>query len=299
MIGSVVLFGLNYPVLKYLVDQIPHQSVNALRLTISCVVLGVIYLYYRDRRQSLLQPLRDGGGLIVAIGIVGYFLSPFCFLIGMSYSSASAASIILASSPVWTALFGRLLGVESISLLGWVALVGSLAGSVVVTVGNGLNSATSSTLFGNIILFADSILWGGTIVLKRRLMDRVSVIDMTFWSLVIALPFLYLSAIPFYGTISLFVSTWTVLGSLLFTGVFSMGLAILWWNVAIRELGPTTTGLYGNGIPLIGVVSSLLFLGEPMTWLKGLGIILIVAGVLLIRREHSRSTRRIVGRLQT
>jgi drug/metabolite transporter (DMT)-like permease len=299
MLASVLIFGLNYPMLKHLVDVAPPSVVNVVRLAISCLVLLGLYLYGRGGFHQFFQPLGKAGWWIVPIGVIGYFLSPYCFLLGMSYSSASTAAIILASSPVFTALFGQFLGVERIGTLGWVALGGSLLGSAGVAFGNGLNPDTPSNLFGNAILFLDAVLWGGTIVLKRRVMDRVSAMDLTFWSLVVALPFLGLAAVPDFHTVPVFLERWTYLGALLFSGILGMGLGILWWNDAIHKLGPTSSGLYGNGIPLVGLTASVLFLGEPITSVKVIGVGLIVGGVLLIRWERHRPPHTTVGRLQS
>ncbi len=66
-----------------------------------------------------------------------------------------------------------------------------------------------------------------------------------------------------------------------FLGIFCSALAYLAWNRAIPALGVTTVNSLLYGIPLVGVLSGVLALGEPLTLQVGLGVLLIPGGVIL------------------
>ena len=63
--------------------------------------------------------------------------------------------------------------------------------------------------------------------------------------------------------------------------VFPVAVSIL----AVRsneKLGPAVSGAAGNVTPLFAVLAAVLFLGETLSWLQGVGLALVVGGVALM-----------------
>ncbi|MHB8765898.1 MAG: EamA family transporter, partial [Deferrisomatales bacterium] len=63
-------------------------------------------------------------------------------------------------------------------------------------------------------------------------------------------------------------------------------LGYLLWNAAIPALGVTATNNLIYGIPLVGVLAGVAFLGEPLTARVALGGALIVGGVAVASRAR-------------
>lgn len=73
-------------------------------------------------------------------------------------------------------------------------------------------------------------------------------------------------------------------GNLAFLGLGASALCFVTWNVAVRELGPVRTSLYIYLVPALTVLASAAVLGEPLTPLVVLGVLLTIAGLLLSER---------------
>ena len=49
-----------------------------------------------------------------------------------------------------------------------------------------------------------------------------------------------------------------------------------------EKLGPAVSGAAGNVTPLFAVLAAVLFLGETLSWLQGVGLVMVVGGVALM-----------------
>jgi len=76
-----------------------------------------------------------------------------------------------------------------------------------------------------------------------------------------------------------------------------MGFALVWWNGAIKKLGATTTGVYGNLIPFVGVLGSVVLLGEPLRIGQVLGGLCVMGGAAVVRHQRATVSGRSPGRL--
>lgn len=73
----------------------------------------------------------------------------------------------------------------------------------------------------------------------------------------------------------------TVLLNFLYLGLGASALCFVTWNVAVKVLGAVGTSVYIYIVPVIMVVTSVLVLKEPVTWVSVLGTVLAVAGLFL------------------
>lgn len=76
----------------------------------------------------------------------------------------------------------------------------------------------------------------------------------------------------------------TYLLNLLYLGFGASALCFVTWNFAVRRLGAVRTSVYIYMVPVITTVTSVLVLGEPVTWLSVGGTVLIVVGLFLSER---------------
>ena len=77
---------------------------------------------------------------------------------------------------------------------------------------------------------------------------------------------------------------WTSWQVVLQAVAFGLGQVI--WTRSIHFLGGTRTTVYGNVVPVVGVVAAALFLDERMTSLQMIGGAAVLVGVVLTQRGH-------------
>ena len=69
--------------------------------------------------------------------------------------------------------------------------------------------------------------------------------------------------------------------NIIYLGVGASALCFVTWNVAVKILGAVKTSIYIYMVPVITIVTSVLFLQEPVTWLSVVGTALAVLGLFL------------------
>ena len=101
-----------------------------------------------------------------------------------------------------------------------------------------------------------------------------------------SLPFLFLIALPEFKAVAWDrIDGWIWL-ALLYSGGLSTGLAPVLWSASVQNVGAAHTAAFGNLVPFIALFSSHL-LGEPILPAQILGGLLIIGGIVIMRRERT------------
>jgi drug/metabolite transporter (DMT)-like permease len=291
LLATIVVWGLNFPVLKAALGVMHPHVVNAFRFSVSVVVLGVLYLSQERRLgRRPFDPYRYRPLQIVTLGLFGFVVYQLCFIIGVNNTSAGTAALIMASAPVWTAVTGRILRIERLAGAAWIGLSVTLVGTVVIVLtGSKVVSFGSSALFGNLMILVASVCWGVYTALSRPVLQYVTPSGLAFLGLVPAVPVLLAVSIPYFGTIDWTkVNAW-IWAALFFSGALSSGLAFVTWSISVKNLGSSHTAAYGNLVPLVALVFGYLLLSEPVTLGQVGGGSIVLTGLYVMRR--SRRTR--------
>ena len=73
----------------------------------------------------------------------------------------------------------------------------------------------------------------------------------------------------------------TSLLNLLYLGMGASALCFVTWNYAVKVLGAVQTSVYIYLVPVITIITSFLFLKEPVTWMSAAGTALTIAGLVV------------------
>lgn len=286
-LGFVVcVWGVNFAVIKAALAVMHPHVMNVFRFLVSFVVLGGLYAWHqRSTPTSFFAPIRAGGIQLAAMGILGYFLYQFCFIVGVDNTTAGSAALIMASAPLSTAVVGRIWGLERLQVRTWGGLLAMAIGVLVIVLG-GTKTVTfgPTTLFGNVLMAGAALLWGTYTAFSKPISNEHAPISIAFFGLMFALPLLIGISVPYFETIAWSEVTVWIWLAILFSGGLSTGLAMAIWNTAVKQVGASQTAAYGNVTPVVGLLSGILLLGEPFSWTQGLGGLLILAGLLIVRR---------------
>lgn len=288
LVAAVLIWGLNFPILKAALAVMHPHVINVFRFIVSTSVLAAIYAHRRRKSgDDFWMPLRTHGWQILGLGMLGTVLYQFLFIIGVNHTAAGTAALIMASSPVWTAIVGAVFRTELLRPLAWFGLAFSLVGTAVVVMGGSARLGLApGTIFGNTLMLGAALFWGMYTAFNRPVLRTLDPISMSFFSLLLGLPVLILIGIPFFGTVNWTeVDAWVWI-AILYSGGLSTGLAIALWNSAIRAVGASHTAAYNNLVPFAALFASFLILGEPVTWVQVAGGAMIIGGLVVMRRAR-------------
>jgi len=284
LLAVVLIWGVNFAVVKVPLEVMPPFVVNAIRYTISALVLGVLHV--RASRAAGVAPTATfaaGWKTVVALGVLGHAVYQVGFILGIERTTAGGAALLIATSPLVTAVLGHAAGVDRLRARGWLGLAVSVAGVALVIVGR--PGEVGGDLLGMSLLLAAAFSWGVSTVVSRPVLDRgATALGLAFWGVVIALPLLIALALPQIAQ-----TPWHEVDlvdglALLYSGSLSTGIAYWLWNRSVLAAGPSRTAAFSNLVPFVGVGAGAVLLGEPVAWLQVLGGALIVAGLMALRR---------------
>src|SRR5262249_26798727 len=196
---------------------------------------------------------------------------------------ASDAALVIAASPAFIAIIGRIRGVERVSRRGAFGISLSILGIGLVALSNAETADSRASLVGDLLVLVGSLAWAIYTVLLKPYTERVSGMQLSALTmaggaaslLVIASPEIAharWSSMPLIG--------W---GALLYSGVFALVIAYYFWYRGVRIIGPTRTAMYSNLQPVIAVLMAWVLLHETPTVWQTFGTASIMSGLLLTR----------------
>lgn len=281
LFSMAVIWGVNYSVVKRGAQLFPPLAFNALRVAVA----GMVLLALAAMRGKPWPPLRDLWRLM-ALGVLGNCIYQVLFIQAISYTRAGSVAIVLASSPAWLALGGRIRGVERVSRRTVVGIAASIFGvAVVVLAGGGAPDPVSpAPMLGNVLALGGTIVWAVYTVLLNPLTHRTEPLQLAALTMAGGAIPLALIASP-----QLARTQWHAVGvegwaALLYGSLLALVAAYLIWYHGVRVLGPTRTAMYANLQPVIALVVAAFVLGEIPTHWQVAGAAAIMTGLLLTRR---------------
>ncbi|MCB9117251.1 MAG: DMT family transporter [Caldilinea sp.] len=284
LIMMTVIWGMNAVIVKLTYTQIPPMAFMAVRFVIAGALLLIIL---RVTEGSLRVDRRDWPKFLVA-GMVGTGLYQPLFLTGLSMTSASVTALIIATSPIFVALINRVLGREILPPRGWLGIALTFAGIILIVAASGGVTLSSQSFVGDMLILAGSFLWALYAVLAAPLMARYSPLRVTALTTSIGAAPIIVIGLP--ATLALDWSQVDLWGwsGLIYSALFAIVVGYIIWNNGVKKIGGTRTALYGNLIPVIGVITATLLLGEQLTPLKIAGAAVIFVGLHLARTAKAR-----------
>ena len=289
----VLIWGLNFPVIKVPLAAMHPFTVNLFRFSVSVAVLGVLWaMEARRRGRAFLEPVRQMPRVVVGLGLVGHVGYQVLFILGIARTTAGSAALIIASSPVWTALVGHVLGIDRMARQAWLGLLLSTLGvAVVVLAGEGEIDFSGDVFLGNVLMLVGAVLWALYTVFSRPALARgAAPLGLAFFSVLVAFPVLAaLGLANVEATAWAEVDGWTW-AALAFSGGLSTGLAYYLWNLAVRRVGPSQTAAFSNLVPFVALAAAYVLLDEPIRLPQVLGGVLIVGGLVVMRRGRAPSS---------
>jgi drug/metabolite transporter (DMT)-like permease len=280
LISLAGIWGINFSVVKVVLREMDPFALNAIRFPLAAVAFWLVL----RARPGVRVPAREDVPRILLLGLVGNVIYQVCFIQGLDLTLAGNASLLLATTPVWTLALSTLAGHErptSRVVLG-IAITLLGIGLVIVGRGGGL-SLEASTLRGDLLMLGAALLWSAYTVWGRTPVARYGPLRMTAWSLWIATPAIVLMGVPSLRTTDLAsVSTGAWLG-VIYAGVLSIAVAYVLWYRGVQVLGNSRTAVYSNLVPVTALVTAWLWLGETPTALQLMGAGVILGGLWLSR----------------
>lgn len=229
-------------------------------------------------------------GVLAVAGMLGVGGFNVWLFIGLTETSATNGALIMALSPLVTTLCANLLRGALPGRLSLLSLLISLGGVLLVISHGDLALLRQLQInHGDLYVLAAMLAWSGYSLLAQRVSHWLPPLAFTLLTLVAGMVLIVLVNLQLASR-----SLWQELsalppfslGLLLYISLFATVLGYLFWNNGIKQLGAARTSLFFNLVPIFAALSSLL-LGQHISLLQWLGMLVVLGGLLLPRLVSS------------
>lgn len=278
LLAAVLLFGASWPAVKLAVLATATPVwLAASRSGLACLTLTVLLLC----AGRLHLPSRSDMPTVLAVGILQltiFFL--FCHF-AVSFVPAGHTAILSNAALIWVVPLAAILGQRE-PLLRWFAAGVTLAGVVIIIGPWSIDWTDTGTLRGYASLLVAAFAWACTIMVTRARPPRMYVLELLPWAFAISTAALVTLAFALEPDGRLPVAAWPLAA---FNGMVVAPLGTCCLIELSRRLTPTASAISFMIIPIMGVLFSMLTLGEAIDANLLFGAGMIAAGVVLTSRK--------------
>jgi O-acetylserine/cysteine efflux transporter len=274
-LGLAVAWGVNFVVIEVGLDHFPPLLFSALRFLVAAVP-AILLL----RQPGV--PWRWVALVALTLGIVKFGLLFTGMAAGMP---PGLSSLVLQTQAVFTAVFAVVLLGERLTARQVAGLAVAIAGIGLIAVDLGATSPVGAF----VLVIGAAAMWGVSNVAVRRASPPDMLRFMVWVSALATLPLFALSAIvegPRRDWDALRTAPWSAVGAVVYVGLVATVAGFGIWGYLIRTYSASTVAPFSLLVPVFGMGTSALLLGEEITPLKLLAGALIIVGVLagVVRR---------------
>lgn len=279
LLGMAVCFGGTWPAGKLAVEEVPPFTVAAVRFTIVTVLLA---LWAGSRHGPIRAPGWSNLPLVLAMGATAVAGYNVLFLYGLELAPASDGAVIVPGfAPVFTVLLGWAVLREPVSRSAVAGLVLAFAGLVVVVEPGG--EVESDRVAGAALFVAGAFCWAIYLLIGRPAIARFGAVTSTLYATATGTVMLIPFSVAEQGWSHLEQASADGWLPIAYLGVFGTVLAFVLFYEGVSRIGPARAAAFAMLVPIFGVLSSVVLLGEEL----GVGLVVggaaIVSGLWLIQ----------------
>jgi drug/metabolite transporter (DMT)-like permease len=285
LLGLVILlWGVNWPIMKVGMDYMPPLWFAFARVALGAATLALLLV----ARHELRPPPRADLPVLLSVGLlqIGAFLA--LTHMALLYVGAGRSAILAYTTPLWVVPLSAVFLRERIGPARLLAVACGLAGLAVLFNPLEVDYGDHTALMGNGMLLAGAFVWALAIVHVHAHRWQATPLQMMPWQMLLGAALLLPLALALEPRPSFHLG-WPLVAVLAYNGPIASAFCYWAFVTVNRSFQATTTSLGSLGVPVVGVLTAWIALGEPLTVAKLTGLGLISAGVVLLSVTATRT----------
>jgi drug/metabolite transporter (DMT)-like permease len=281
LLSVIIIWSLAWPISKIGLYDMPPMWFSSLRLWTGFLAIIIILAF----QKQLKLPSRKDLPLILSIGL----LQMACFLLlingGLFFVDAGRSAILVYSTPFIVTPIAVLFFGEKLTKAKILGLILGLLGLLLLFAPWAFNWHNQKVLFGNVLLLLAAVCWAIAMLHTRYGKWHRPSIQLIPWQLLIASVSVLLVSIILSPHPEIH---WTkrLWAAGLFNGLFATAFAYAAIIYVSQRLPVVNTSLLLLAVPVLGLFSSALWLGEQITIDKIAALLFIMSGLVIIALQN-------------
>ena len=279
ILGALIIWSSSFVAIKIAYETFPPITLGAVRFVVATLILGALTLLPKNRVK-----LEKSDIWVVALsGLMGITLYAVLQNIAMQWTSASNATLIIASYPVITLLLESLIYKVKLNLFKIIGILIAIVGVVILSYVKA-ETRQQGELLGVILLMIAGIAWAFYNFLTKKVVNRYPSISLLFYQTLFGA--IFMAPLALFERGDWAAPTVLSFSMMLFLGLFCSVIAFLLYNTGLKKLPASSVTSMLNLVPIFGVFFSWILLGEQVTLRKVIGGAIIIIGVMISARQN-------------
>ncbi len=278
LVALTLIWGFNWTVMKVVITEVPPWFFRSL-----CFLSAFVGLLAIARARGLAVRVPQGQwGRLVLIAFFTVSLQNFFLMLALPLLPSGRVAILQYTMPAWSVLLSWLVLHEALTPRRLAGVAFGVAGVLVLVLKDA--AQMGGALAGVLLMLGSALVWAVGTILQKKLPIGLPVASFTAWmGLVGGIPIFLLSFIferdqvlALHG-----VSLWPALG-VLFNMFFVFIFGWWAWTKIVDRAPAGVAGLSTLMIPVVGVFSGMLFLGEIPAWQDYAALAFVTAAIATV-----------------
>lgn len=280
LLAVQVLFGLFPVAAKKAFEEMGSFPVLALRLGGAAFFLMALHLILV--REGAI-PIRKEWRRVLLLSLLGVVLNMGLFIVGLRYTTAVNAVVVITTIPVFTYAIAVLTGKERLGPFRAVGIGVALLG-VLYLLGTSYQASPTHAL-GDFMVMLNALCYAGFLVLARPVTQTYDPLSLTTWMFLVgAIVFVPVGlAFGLLGEVG--AASNETLGWMLYIIIGPSVLAYLLNARVLRHVPSSTVAIFTYVQPIFTAIAAYLILDAPLQWKVVPAAVLVFAGVWLVARK--------------
>ena len=288
-LGTVVLavavhslWGGNAVAIKLSLEAFPPMWTAFLRFSIAIVCVAL----WAGFRGIPMRPKRSEWWWLVLLGVF-FSIQIGLMNIGFEHTSGSIGSILMATNPIFAALWAHfLVAGDRLTRQRIIGLLVAFLGAAVVILQSGHIDGATAVGVGSGLVFVSAALLGGRLAYTGRLLQQMDEVRVVLWQMVISVPVFGVAAFMSENIVWERVGLAPIAG-IVYQGLVVAGLGFLLLTYLMKRYSTSVITSFNFVSPISGVLLSVLLLGDKITLHVLAGVALVGTGLYLVARHQA------------
>lgn len=270
-----LMWGLSIPITKLGLGSIPPMTLTALRFMVAVPLM--MFLARRELRVPAKAVLP-----IIGLGVMGITLGNVAQSFGVQGTSASVATILSATIPLFIVILAAVRFRQAVTPLQWSGLIAAFFGIALVAVGSGpgVDDMSRTTVSGVVLMLISAVGIAIYYIWSAELTETYGLMPVAAWNMLVGL----LTVLPLAGwemSRQPVEVTAQALAAIVYLGVVVTVIGLILWLYLLKVVPARVAASVQYLQPVFGISASALLFGDELGLLFAAGVTLVLAGLAL------------------